>query len=367
MRLTLLVMLAILVATALSVPALAWKEGGATIGIDGTDCEGCHRETWPWFDTKLGPHGNYTTSTDKCDVCHTIHAAPSSNKLLPAVTITDTCYACHDGTGGYGVYGAIEARGLTVGAEHSIDETNVIPGGDAATGGSAVTTFTGTNGYMSCGDCHSPHDSKTVAGFRGERIRFHSDELTYGAPDKEWRTSHLLRQRPTGADTTVTVYGSDWCRACHKGRTSGGAVHNHPVDASDTQASPFYYDRVAVVTADDSLLTTYGTMGLEGTSTPNLYWHARGFVMPSPRTTEQAGHYPICQQCHEDARDVGSPGAVNPQQVQRYGDGREDESGGGSTDTVLFQNFPHEGQNANFLVETGDDLCTNCHEVTSLP
>ncbi len=26
-----------------------------------------------------------------------------------------------------------------------------------------------------------------------------------------------------------------------------------------------------------------------------------------------------------------------------------------------FQNFPHETQNAHFLVETNDDLCLNCH------
>ncbi len=79
------------------------------------------------------------------------------------------------------------------------------------------------------------------------------------------------------------------------------------------------------------------TMGLLGSETPTLTWHNRGFVMPSPRTTDQAGHYPICQQCHEDARDVGEPGNVN------------------------------KAQNAYSLVETHDNLCLNCHAVTSLP
>ena len=32
-----------------------------------------------------------------------------------------------------------------------------------------------------------------------------------------------------------------------------------------------------------------------------------------------------------------------------------------------FQNFPHETENPNMLVETNDDLCLNCHPATALP
>jgi predicted CXXCH cytochrome family protein len=348
-------------------PALAFKEGGASIGIDGGDCDTCHGEPWPWFDTRQGPHGNYSTTSNKCESCHTIHVAPSSNQLLPAMTITDTCFACHDGTGGAGVYGSIAARGLSVGGGHRIDTTSTIPGGDWATGGSVSTSFTSESGLLSCGDCHSPHDSNTVQGFRSERIRFHSDELTYGAPDKEWRTSHLLKQKPTSANTATAVYGSDWCAGCHQGRFSGGPTHNHPVDSKISTSTPFHYDYVAVVTSDTSFETTMGTMGLEGTSTPNLYWHNRGFVMPEPRTSHQSGHAPICQQCHEDPREVGEVGAVNPAGVERYGDGRQNESGGGTTDTPRFQNFPHETTTTAMLVEEGDNLCMNCHTVAGLP
>jgi hypothetical protein len=54
--------------------------------------------------------------------------------------------------------------------------------------------------------------------------------------------------------------------------------------------------------------------------------------------------------------------------VQRYGDGKLDEDGPGTTtDTPRFQTFPHEGVNANFLVETDDNLCLNCHPVSGLP
>ncbi|MDP2299599.1 MAG: cytochrome c3 family protein, partial [Actinomycetota bacterium] len=68
---------------------------------------------------------------------------------------------------------------------------------------------------------------------------------------------------------------------------------------------------------------------------------------------------------HEDSRTVGEPGAVMPAEVYRYGDGRT--SGDAGTDNPLFQNFPHETQNRFMLVETDDDLCLNCHSVSSLP
>ncbi|GAB4281452.1 MAG: hypothetical protein Kow0067_00870 [Coriobacteriia bacterium] len=351
--------------------AHAFKEGGATSPIDPADCEGCHREPWPWFDTKQGPHGNYLSSTDKCDVCHTLHDAPSSNQLLSAPVQTVVCYACHDGTGGMGVYGAIAARGLSVNASHTVDATSVVPGADPVSGGSLSFSFSGENDTMTCIDCHSPHDSNTVVPFSGERVRFHETDLQYGAPEKPWKTSKLLRRLPSGATTPVAEYGSDWCMACHAGRSSGSSgatVHNHPVESTlETDAAQMYvYDRLPIVTTDASLVTTIGSLGLIGPGAPNLSWHNRGYVMPWPRTDDQAGHYPICQQCHEDTRDVGSPGAVNPAHVYRYGDGRKEDSTT-PTDAPLFQSFPHESQNRRFLVETYDDLCLNCHPTAQLP
>jgi predicted CXXCH cytochrome family protein len=353
------VALAAFVLVACAVPALAYKEGGADIDVDNLDCEGCHAEPWPpSFTSRQGPHGSYSSSTAKCAICHTVHVATGDLQLLPRDTIADTCMACHDGTGGYGVYGTISARGEAVGASHRIDTTSAVPGGDPTTGGSATRVFGGENGYLSCDDCHSPHDSNTVDPFSGERIRFHVTDLNWIVT---WESSHLLRQRPTGADTTVTAYGADWCATCHEGRSSGGAVHNHPADTLDETATPFYYDRVAIVTSNTSLLTTLGPMGLIGTPTASMTWHNRGYVMPYPRTAEQTGHNPICQQCHEDSRDVGSPGNVTSATVTGYGDGHS------ASDNPRFQTFPHETMNEYFLVETGDNLCLNCHPATTLP
>lgn len=344
-------------------PALAWLEGGATWEGDPWDCTACHFGELP-FPDRQGPHGNYTTTSQKCRACHGVHDTDGGIFLLPKLTIRDNCMVCHDGTGGLGVYGTIAFRGFAVGAAHRIDTTNTVPGGDSSTGGPATRTFGGENDFLSCDDCHSPHGAGTVTPFSGERPRFHVTDLGWLPA---WPSSHLLKKRPTGAAEDVGEYGSDWCAACHAGRSSGlSEVHNHPVDSSLTHATPFKYDRVAAVKTDTSLETTYASLGLQIASPLSAStWSNRGFVMPYPRTAEQSGHKPICQQCHEDERVVGEPGAVVSAQIYRYGDGRT--SGDPGTDNPLFQTFPHEGLNARFLVETEDSLCLNCHPEGQLP
>jgi hypothetical protein len=175
-------------------------------------------------------------------------------------------------------------------------------------------------------------------------------------------TSRLLRRRPVSSSVETTAYGSDWCAGCHAGRvshpiTAGSEVKNHPVDSSETNDTPFYYEHVARAGHPDAVL---GTLGL------NNY----GYVMPEDkaqpadqqRIVEQRGHAPICQQCHEDARSVGN-NASYPQQIA------PDELFSVTTtysttpvgDNPEFQNFPHESTVIAFLIEPRDSLCLNCH------
>jgi predicted CXXCH cytochrome family protein len=325
------------------------------------DCLVCHGDigSGPQPVVGKGPHGSYTAVSDRCDACHTIHAAGAGIELLSAATVTAACNSCHDGTGGHGVYGAIAAKGRTVGATHRIDTTNTVPGGNAATGGDATMTLGGLNGTLGCDDCHSPHDASTVATFTNERMRTSYDYLQ--TPNRGLQTNRLLRQHPGGSVTTVTVYGSDWCLACHKGRASGGATHNHPADSKASTTTPFYFENVARLASEaaTSVVTT-GTLGRTN----------RGFLMPvtssGGRAAKQSGHAPICQQCHADARSVGSlntSGTVAtpaPWSVTST-------DGLNPANNPRFQNFPHEAENGRMLVENGDDLCTNCHPPAALP
>jgi predicted CXXCH cytochrome family protein len=230
----------------MTLPAAAFAMGEAAAGssVDGTlnnnGCTWCHQGDPNT--RRQGPHGGYTASTDSCAVCHTIHAS-NGTRLLFKATATASCLACHDGTGGYGVYGSIQARGLVAAASHRavVPTTNVVPGGDPATGGARTETgFQGEGSFLGCIDCHSPHASNVVTPYNTERER----QVSGWVDHYKVLSTNLLKQHPNGSDTTVTVYGSDWCAGCHRGRKSGGALHNHPVDSLAVRADAYSYDRV---------------------------------------------------------------------------------------------------------------------------
>lgn len=337
-----------------AVPVFAYDETGS-----GRTCVECHglesgesAVPEPTV-TRKGPHGGYTTGTQKCQTCHTVHVAPlGSTMLLPAATIKDTCNTCHDGTGGGGVYGVLTARGVTPNSAHRVEVTNLVPGG-AEDGSDTTATFSASGGFLTCSDCHSPHDAQTVDPFTGDRVRAATEtpqsEATVLAP----ATNRLLKQLPTSADTSTTVYGSSWCGGCHKGRLYGSAgVVNHPVE---TETAGFNYDNVVRVTGPNVSTVEMGTLG--GSN--------YGYVMPVPRDPLQDGRDPICQQCHEDPRGIGDD-PLNPQQISTQNGFNErfnvtTADGTTATDNPRFQTFPHESETRSFLVEENDDLCLNCH------
>lgn len=355
------------------------------------DCNACHADVdVPETDVNgfefyhpAGPHTGYSATSEKCSVCHTLHAAyEDSIMLLPAATIVGTCFTCHDGTGGWGVYGTIQARIPTATpAGHSYETTALVPGGDPSSGGASLGVFSGPSGTIICTDCHSPHGADVVDPFRGDRVRMRQSVPQYSS-------SKLLKRLPTGATAPVDDYGSDWCLACHAGRGSGGTVHNHPVDSSVTTDTPFVYASIARLASHDATaVTEWGSLGGLPTRGNN---HAgydpqdgagnRGFLMPYPRTIGAGGqgdHAPICQQCHEDTREVGSltgDGSIGDAATASvaFADSVVWDSVNatwtiGDTDNPRFQNFPHETQNAYMLVETDDDLCLNCHPQAGLP
>ncbi len=357
----------LVVSLGLACVAYAYDETTATMTtfpIDRATCS-CHYANASTFVIYSGPHGGYTTTTAKCAVCHTVHDAPAEGVLLlPGPTITATCMTCHDGTQGRGVYGAIAAR-LGPGAvqsRHSVDTTSVVPGGDPVSGGSITMTFKGPGGTLTCTDCHSPHGSEVVTAYAGDRRRVASG---FGVLP----STKLLRRRPGDATVTVTRYGSDWCLACHKGRASGlGTTHNHPAESLATTTNPYTYDRIAVLASDEpTSVTVVSQTNLSAGSAPwgGLGGWNRGYLWPYPRTPEQAGHYPICMQCHEDARNVGSlsvDGSVGDAATYTASLDGTPTSG-----NPAFQNFPHESTNPRLLIETYDDLCLNCHTGAQLP
>lgn len=296
--------------------AFAYQQAGDPRGV--LPCEACHTSWSGGADPGLpgsGPHAFYRSDGAKCRLCHAVHEAPASSiLLLPAATIQGACFSCHDSTGAFGVYGEILARtGSSPGAAHSVETTSHVPGG----------TDLPTN--LTCTSCHAVHSATTMEPF--PQMKQFAAEPGWPVP-----SSRLLRDDVGGhARGTFTKYGGAWCTGCHDQRTGGHAtVKNHPTTE------------------------TLSPAGVFGSGTyPDLF--PSEFVMaPAP---DPDRHDPICQQCHWNSTDV--------EQALSDGYFTYDYSRPDLPGVPLAAAFPHESRNATMLIETGDDLCLNCH--TSLP
>lgn len=370
-----IIAIAAIAVTMMPAMAFGYAEGGS-VDPAKTTCVSCHGATSSPATTatvetsRTGPHGGYKSSTTKCGTCHEIHkGAVGGAMLLPRATIKDTCNTCHDGTGGQGVYGVLAARGYLPSeiSSHSIDSTNNVPGGNAATGLDATMAFSGEplaggGRGMTCTDCHSPHGSSVVAPFIGDRRRTATDTNVASIA-----TSRLLRKNPGGSDNTVTVYGSEWCGGCHAGRLSTSGLHNHPVETSMV-VNPFNYGsiwRIKTSVSPTSAPAANVANIASNFETGPLGGNNNGYLMLEPRTWTGT-HYPICQQCHEDPRFVGTLDALGAN--ARVGTYTVTSANGTNTaDSPRVQVFPHETTSTRFLIEQGDDLCTNCHPGGNLP
>lgn len=306
-----------------------------------TDCNACHTSVNPGVENwqGSGPHKNYTNTTQKCQACHTVHGAPADSiHLLPAATITGVCESCHDGTGGVGVYHSIAAFGGVVQAEHSCDTTTTIPGGTYALGDP-----------LHCGHCHSVHGANTVQPFLRDGGRA-LESQEYVESDCLLRSD--VNDAPVG---TYAKYGGLWCAGCHDRRHSDSVdTINHPVDSASNWG---YGDVITTVSATSLRNPNHDPMNdlAIGMGRTNA-----GYIM-APVAEAGDGRVtarrdPMCQQCHEDARDVEAlfvGDAYSPNSVD--------------STNPKFLTFPHQTTSLNMLVESNDDLCMNCHPLATLP
>lgn len=316
------VALAISITQLLSGVASAYHPDGRENGYACIDCHGDFRDAW----TGEGPHGTYTDETAKCRMCHDLHEASSTAQLLRAVTVTDLCFTCHDNTASKGVYSQITAGAGVVAAEHSVDVTSYIPGGS-----------TQLSEDLYCDSCHTPHRATSLGAYRRDT----SKAMDTGAYSSNNLLRDDLREAPDG---TYPVYGTRWCAACHDRRHSAASgVNNHPTQ-NDVN---WGYEDVTFTVLNSSV------------GPPGMGFTNAGYLMSPVATPTNADgivqnrQSPMCQQCHEDAREVDEPfetgfivgPPLNP----------------------VYTTFPHQTTTQFMTVETADDLCLNCHATGMLP
>jgi hypothetical protein len=116
-------------------------------------------ETAKQYRSPGGPHGGYTTTTNKCQDCHATHYALGSYMLLRANKREEACDFCHAGGGGssinvqmdnhYGSSSAVLTETMGVGTGHTL-------GFKGLSAADINPAYSSPDGFA-CFDCHSPH------------------------------------------------------------------------------------------------------------------------------------------------------------------------------------------------------------------
>jgi len=104
--------------------------------------------TYAGTGTVQPPHGDYSTDTDLCALCHSTHAATAGPGLLKGTTTIDAplCLSCHDGTSASDVLGEFSDPDRT--SRHDVPM-----GTDAGT--------------LSCSNCHGVHSAEQTDTVKG--------------------------------------------------------------------------------------------------------------------------------------------------------------------------------------------------------
>lgn len=114
-----------------------------------------------------GPHGGYTTTTNKCQDCHSTHYAFGSYMLLRANSAEAACDFCHGGGGGSSINIMMDndyRDGTFDTAESSAVSTTTTGYGTGHTLGyqgnapaDINPAYSAGAGGFACFDCHTPH------------------------------------------------------------------------------------------------------------------------------------------------------------------------------------------------------------------
>lgn len=298
-KMTLLAILAGIIVLATAVPAFAispayipWASGGANAGTN-------------------GPHQNYQLTTEKCAVCHSVHAAAASNaaagvfgpvaagaigaaetQMLLRSSVADACTYCHITTNvaGLQIYNGVASN---------------YTAGDAY----------GHNGSASaeCADCHAVHGADTFKGYiSGKILKANANGVANTSNNVQTEAAATLNGLVTGGtnvfDATAVSAGdvgdvqvTAFCTRCHKTFS----------DASETTitASGYFSDYSGTV--------TFGAMSYK--NHPLKAAQVGDFVANGDNLTGQSAAFSdasTCRSCHAagDTRTSsaygGTPGLV---------------------------------------------------------
>ncbi len=269
------------------------------------------------------PHGGFSTSTNRCRVCHAVHLAGAGSwRLLQDGTNVDgedrgmdrasECNFCH------GVTGATQKRpyrpkSYTVLGEHTIGST-VIPDSDSNT---AVS-----NGGLSCGNCHTVHgagalNTASPALATGTWVTMKILWLDPNQDGSELAAGYDGAASASELASSYSAVKTGFCADCHNANPNWNTSEDP--SAESTRANP--RSHVQGPAADGSLEVYGTTMTVAGWSTID----GNGDGGSKLQNTVEG-----CRACHK-ASDKGN-------------------SSEGTTATASA--FPHQTKGAKLLFDT---------------
>ncbi len=176
---------------------------------------------WPATPTPGPPahnnHQPYAANTSSCAACHRVHTSPGSQALLVKKRQEQTCYVCHDGTGGPNIV-AEYAKTYTM----PLDTSGLHNEEEAIT--KNPSSFSGANRHVACTDCHEPHDTATG------NHPFPSN-YAYGPLQDEWGVA-AANGTPWAEPTYTTIanvqFENQLCYKCHSAWAYGNSPPKSP-------------------------------------------------------------------------------------------------------------------------------------------
>lgn len=179
------------------------------------DCESCHgplpystnESTMPtatspaytdWDDTGANaavptPHKGYTSSTNKCAVCHGVHKSAVTGEMLLRTKVVSACEYCHIDTavGGIRIYGGVSDTYWSVASGQAHNRTS----------------------ESSCVNCHSVHGSDTLEGANATKILH---DWPMDGTSSSYSTPTLEAYPDPASMTDDNDQITAWCTGCHK-------------------------------------------------------------------------------------------------------------------------------------------------------